>query len=125
MPHATNQFPFESKILAWTKIISDSMTDDPHRAFLLTFDENGWNGDTFFSDGRSFPAGRLESLRVFNKCWFSYEPSGAPAHYVISWKNVQRETVERIMNAEFDEEDFVSQRTGARIEFPQKWSVVF
>jgi hypothetical protein len=125
MPHATNEFRFEERIAGWCGKFSKTMTGNSLRAFFVAFDEHGSVINCYFAEGRSLEYGREQFLQSCSKGWLSWSPFDAPEYYSVGWSNVSREAMERLIAEPFPEEDFVSERTGEKIEFPAEWSVVF
>jgi hypothetical protein len=125
MPHATDEFIFERKIAAWCGKFSKTMTGNPHRAFLTAFDERGEVSQLFFAEGKILDPEKVDSFQSCNRRWLNWSPFGAPQSRSLGWQNLTREAMERLTGERFPEEDFVSDRTGKRIEFPEKWFVVF
>jgi len=125
MPHATNDFPFEGRVFGWCEKFSKTMTGNPHRALLVAFDGRGDVAQAVFAEGKSLQPEREEFLCSHSNGWLIWQPFDAPEYYSVGWRNVSREAMERLIAERFPEEDFVSERTGEKIDFPEEWSVVF
>jgi hypothetical protein len=125
MDHATYQYSFEWKILDWCGQLSKTMTGNSHRAFFLVVDERGEVAQVFFAEGKRMDYQRAEFLRSHNHGWLNYEPYPAPSDYSVSWRNISLEAIERLVGTRFPEGDFVSERTGEKIVFPEAWAIGF
>jgi hypothetical protein len=125
MPYAARDFPFERKIAAWCQGFSKTMTGNPHRAFLVTFDGRGCVATSVFGEGKILEPERERLLQSGSKGWLSWRPFEAPQSLSVGWQNVSREAMERLLGERFPEADFVSYRTGGKIEFPEEWPAVF
>jgi hypothetical protein len=125
MPRATCQYSFEWKILDWCGKFSKTMTGNPYRAFFLAVDERGEVVQLFFAQGKYMELERVEFLRSQYNGWLNYSPFEAPEDYSVSWRNVPLEAMERLVGERFPERDFVSERTGEKIVFPDAWAVGF
>jgi hypothetical protein len=124
MPHATCKYPFEWRIFDWAKQFSSILTGHAHYAFFMTFTEGGLTRKVIFGDQpEEFDRRGLEALQRESSSWLFHDPFEGPEYTYIQWHNVDRRTLERIMGAEFEPDDFVSNEES--IEFPTSWGVMF
>jgi len=120
MPHTTAKFQFEYKILMWAGHFSTVMTGDD-RCFLMVLDTDGAVRQLLFGENEhDYDRATWESLRQSNPCWLFYHPFDGPVHTYVEWRNVQRETMERLIGKHFEDTDL-----DERAEFPASWSVMF
>jgi hypothetical protein len=125
MPHATCEFGFEWEVFRWCGGFSNRMTGKDYKAFFIALDESGSVTQLVFSDTKSFGFERKETVRSDCTAWIFYDPFDAPEYCAIEWGNVHRETMERLMAKQFSEDDFISEKTKARMEYPASWFVMF
>ena len=124
MPHGTSEFPFEQKIAAWCQRFSKTMTGNPHRAFLVAFDERGEVSQLLFGEGKTLEPEREGSFKSCHRRWLNWSPFHAPESRSLAWRNVSLDAMKRLTLERFPEGDFVSDETGSKKEFPEDWSVV-
>ena len=124
MPHATCKYPFEWKIFSWAAHFSSVLTGDYDNAFFMAFTEDGLTKKIILGDHpETFDRKELEVLQQEASSWLFHDPFEGPVYTYIQWQNVDRRTMERLMGANFEPNDFVS--NGKSIEFPTSWSVMF
>lgn len=123
MPHATNQYGFEWKILEWATRFSKALCADPHVPFLIVLSADGHAEQIHF--GRA-PEEHDEDvwrqLRTPASAWFAYDPFEGPVHTHLSWQLVPRAVFERLLGAPLVAVDTTA---GPQIDFPDTWSVMF
>lgn len=123
MPQATCKFLFEFRILGWASNFSDTMTGE-NRGFLIVFSLDGAVERIFFGSFRcDFNLDLKRTITESAVSYFFYHPFEAPEYTFIEWKNLPRQTLERLMKEEFDQNDLTA--SGETIEFPTTWGVMF
>jgi len=132
MPHATDRFPFEFRMLSWAHHLSHVMTGE-NRCFLLVLDSQGAVRQLLFGeDEYNYDSETWQAAMQSNPCWLFYHPFDGPVHTYMQWQNVQRTTLERLTGRPFEDADFFEtvlpqspQTAGERVEFPVSWNVMF
>ena len=124
MPHATCKYQFEWKILDWATHLSSILAGHCHYAFFMVFTEDGLAKKVILVDHpETFDRKELQALQEEASSWLFYDPFEGPVYTYIQWQNVDRRTIERLMGANFEPNDFVS--NDKPIEFPTSWGVMF
>jgi len=124
MPHATNQYRFEWKILEWAGRLGGSLSGQPHVPFLILFSSDGRPQQIHFGhapEQHDEPAWRR--LRESTPAWFAYDPFEGPVYTSVSWQHLPKAVFERLLGTPFVREDLTA--NGRQIEFPDTWSVMF
>jgi hypothetical protein len=124
MPRATCKYQFEWKIFNWVKHLSHILTGHPDYAFFMVLAENGLTRKIILGDHpETFDHKELEGLQQEASCWLFHDPFEGPVYTFVQWQNVGRGTVERLMGAEFEPDDFLYDDKS--IEFSTSWGVMF
>ncbi len=124
MPQATCEYQFEWKIFNWAKHFSRILTGHYHYAFFIVFTGNGLTKKIVFGDHpEEFDRKELEALQQEAFSWLFHDPFEGPEYTYVQWQNVDRRTIERLMGAGFEPNDFVSD--DKTIEFPTSRGVMF
>jgi hypothetical protein len=124
MPRATNKYHFEWKIFDWAQHFSSILTGHCHYAFFMVFTENGLTKKIVLGDQpEEFDRKELETLQQEASSWLFHDPFEGPVYTYVVWQNIDRRTIERLIGAEFEPNDFASD--DETIEFPTSWGVMF
>jgi hypothetical protein len=134
MPHSTVGYPFEGKVFAFAQQLSERLAGNSGECkFLMRLDANGAvtsielarpiGGDYFDRD----------QLEAEDGSYLYYDPFDAPIYTWICWNRIACATMERLMAAPFEEQDFVqfaqlSSRVGTLDPpgaFPESHGVMF
>jgi len=128
MLRSTYKYPFEWKVFDWAMRFSDKMTGE-NRGFFIEFGRGGDVIAVIFSiTTRQSIAPQKNTLTEKADAWLFYDPFDAPEYAYIEWKNITRETMERILGETFAEEDFmpILYRSQEECkEWPSTWQVMF
>jgi len=120
MPHATAKFQFEYKVFSWATHFSTVMAGD-NRCFLMALDADGAVRQLLFGENEyDYDRQTWDSLRESSPSWLFYHPFDGPVYTYMEWRNVQRETMERLIGQRFEDTDL-----DERAEFPASWGVMF
>jgi hypothetical protein len=124
MPHATCKYQFEWKVFHWATHFSTILTGHPYDAFFMAFTEAGHTKKIILGDQpETFDHQELEALQQESSSWLFYHPFEGPVYTSIQWQNVDRRTMERLIGANFEPDDFLS--SDGSVEFPTSWGVMF
>ena len=132
MPHATNSYPFESKVFAWANEFARRMTGHNARAFILLLDGDGVVRSLHFSGGQAFDAPEKDRLAATAPGHIFYDPFDFPEYGYLSWSGVGRAAMERVTGVTFTSGDFVrlasqaGRSSGREVsDYPECWGVMF
>lgn len=124
MPHATNQYGFEWRILEWASRLSSQLTGAADFPFLMLFGPDGQIHRIHFGDGPQQHDDRAwQLLREAVPKWFFYDPFDAPEYTYIGWQGVAEAWFELVLGVSFEISDLTA--AGKTIEFPMNWGVMF
>jgi hypothetical protein len=124
MPRATCGYRFEWKILNWAKDFSRILTGHEHYAFFIALTEDGRTKKVIVGDQpETLDRKELEALQQESSCWLFHDPFEGPEYTYVQWQNVDRRTMERLVGASFEPNDFLSKDES--VEFPTSWGVMF
>ena len=133
MPHTTQAYPFEWKVLDFAQALSARLAGKRFVSFLMVFDdkgsvrtvqlerpENGWHDLT-------------KRLDESGSAYLFYDPFDAPEYTWLSWRQTDRSTMERLIEHHFDNVDFVkTPRAPSRAPdlevpnlYPVSWGAMF
>lgn len=131
MIQVTVEYPFEYKILKsmdalgyqlFNIINPDTMEINDDRGYVFEFDKSGRlnriNSSSFeLMDSGEKPDETTPML--------FYDNFQRPEHVWIGWNLMTREMMERVLNLQFDKNDFVSRSGVTLFSFPESHQVVF
>jgi hypothetical protein len=124
MPRATCKYRFEWKVFDWAKNFSEILTGHDQYAFFIAFTETGRARKVIVGDRpETFDRQELEALQGESPSWLFHDPFEGPVYTYIQWQNVERRTMERLLGASFEPNDFMS--NDKSVEFPTSWGVMF
>ncbi|MBS0213269.1 MAG: hypothetical protein JSR26_08860 [Proteobacteria bacterium] len=135
MPHATNAYPFEWKILEFARSLSARAAGgDGQHGFLLTPTAQGAMQTLRLDcpDGSWRPL--AEALDRVETAYLLYDPFEPDEYTFLRWQRIERATMEALVGCAFEETDFhpaawphVKQpRDGLpTLQFPACWEVMF
>lgn len=124
MPQSTYRYPLEWKILRGLANMSELLANHADQAMFIVFTENGLTKKIILGDRpRHLDHNDLEGAKREASSWLFYHPFDAPEYIYVQWQNVELATMERLIRAGFEPNDFVS-NVGV-ISFPSSWSVMF
>lgn len=106
MPRSTVKYGFEFAILDWAHRFSTVMTGQDRGFFMVLTLDGAVQQVLFGGAPHHFDLAVKDSLIESNQCWLFYDPFDAPEYMWIEWRNVQRSTLERLMDKCFEAADF-------------------
>lgn len=125
MPHSTCKYRFELLIRDWAGSFGSRLCGSPYYTCFVAFSNDGAAKYVVFGNApeRSIDRDRLQNLMTSEWSWFFFDPFEGPAYQFAAWQNVQRDTIERLMDAWFRPQDF----NGSPLlgGFPVTWHVMF
>ncbi|GEM_PF-1147123 len=129
MPHATNEYPFEWRVLG---AVSTRLTP------LLELTHEGASSLVRLDDGSSQRFAvqiglepeelfqQLDQLRANGRPHLAIDPLDDGREYrYLSWAAVPQALMEAWLGEPFTAADFVSKKTGASRDYPESWGVMF
>lgn len=123
MPDATNQYPFETKVLEGMSNFAYQLTGKTGLGNGFKAILNGYGCLLSFFGQSEYPDFRERDLGM--DAYFLYDPFEEPEIQYISWSKVSKETLERILNIEFSAEDLQDSDGNQLNEFPTVHTVMF
>ena len=113
MPTATNRYPFENKVWDGLASLAFQLTgkSGEGNGFIAVLNSEG-NLLSVFSQSQ-FPDFR--DRREGTEAFLFYDPFDGPVYQYISWSNVSKHTLERILKIKFCSDDLIS-FSGDRID---------
>ena len=123
MPRATNKYPYEGKVWGGLVDLALQLTgkSEEGSGFAAILSRDGCVLSVFCE--REFPDFR-ERIDNADASLF-YDPFEGPEYQYISWSNVSRETLERILNVTFLPEDLIGFKCDPLDEIPSTHGVMF
>jgi len=134
MPHTTAAYGFELKILGFAGSLSAWLAGEEGRqSFVMVFSENGTVRTLQFDCPGGSWHQLTQGLDHAGTPYLFYDPFDAPDYTWLSWRRIERSTMERLIEASFESEDFVKSRhASARAgnldppaTYPASWGVMF
>jgi hypothetical protein len=125
MPHSTFQFLFEARVLDWAGRTSERMTGRLSR-FVLALGRDGVAHALLFEGATTDLRALRDELDRRGEPHLFYDPLDGGMEYIwLSWRGIPRAVMERLLEAELAHDDFVSEKTGERMDYPPDWGVMF
>ena len=134
MPHKTQAYPFELKILIFAQSLSTKLAGgNGHHSFLMILNDNGSVRTLQFEHSEDTWYQLTEKLNQAGESYLFYDPFDAPEYMWLSWRQIDRSTMERLIGTFFEETDFEkSQNASHRApdlkppkKYPVSWGVMF
>jgi hypothetical protein len=135
MPHTTFAYPFEGKVGDFAgKLAEDAGVDVRLQSYILTFDSNGNPSSPNFNPPSSGWFETTSALEFAGISYLFYNPLDDGMEYIwLSWANIDRSVMERLLNERFQDSDFLpltafvqrANRLTQAGEFPTSWSIMF
>lgn len=133
MPHSTQAYPFEWKVLSFAAGLSTRLTGRDFQGFVMALDEEGGARAVSFEPPEGGWAGITGEMDRAGTPYLFYDPFDGPAYTWLSWKGIDRTVMERLLGEPFADGDFTtsappSSRTPALDppgQFPSAWGVMF
>ncbi len=93
-----------------------NLTGHDHYAFSMAFTRNGRTKRAFLGDHPEIlDRKELEAPQAQSSSWPFHDPFDGPEYSCVQWQHVDRRTMEHLMGASFEPNDFVSNKS---MEFP-------
>ncbi len=132
MPHITQAYPFESKVLAFANSLSGRLASaGGDRSFLMELDSDGAVRTLRFECAEGSWRTLKASLDRADTPYIFYDPFDVPEYTWLSWRRIDRPTMERLMGECFEDADFqkhpqATSRAPDLIsnEYPESWGVM-
>ena len=137
MTHMTQGYPFEWKVLGFANNLSRRLAGDGC-TFLMVLNSEGALRTLQFEHSESSWHDLTQQLKEADESHVFYDPFDAPEYTWISWHNVERPTMERLIGKHFDGSDFAKSSAppaphpayaAPELEpvntFPVSWGVMF
>lgn len=127
MVHATDQFEFEWQLWKWASGFARRLTGHGHTNFLVRLDDDQCVthielGQPGGAEGERPPwEEELETLPAF----IYWNPFDGPEYQALSWRNIERDTMERLAGVKLGLGIAATLRPHEPVEFPTSWQVVF
>ena len=134
MPHATQAYPFELKVVNFAFILASRLRAETESgSFLMLFDKTGSIESMQFDSPAKPLMPETEKLEAAGTAYFFYDAFEPDEYTWLAWHNVNRSSMERMMATSFIEEDFIPiEGMNSRAKplspekvYPQTWSVMF
>lgn len=134
MPHMTQAYPFEWKVLGFAQNLSMTLAGkDGNASFLMVLNDNGAVRTLQFECPKNGWHNLTNRLDESGAGYLFYDPFEAPEYTWLSWRLIDRSTMERLVGNCFEDADFVKTRQAASqapsLEppntFPVSWGVMF
>jgi hypothetical protein len=133
MPHTTYAYPFERKVRDFAQRYSCQLAGDEHHTFLMLFDPPGVVRTLYFKCPDNSWHILMERLDKDESSYLFFDPFDAPECVWLSWRQIDRPTMERLIGSHFKDADFEKGLYGASQapdlqppnEFPASWEVMF
>jgi hypothetical protein len=123
MPHSTLAFPFEMKIGGALAELSRRFTAGDTGLLLEIIDGDVSRVLCKGADVDFHAA--MTGLKQATASYIVYDPFDASEYTWVSWENVGRGTMERVLDIRFVEEDFFKLRGDGRQQYASRWGVMF
>ncbi len=131
MPHVTQAYPFEGKVLEFAGKLTAMLTGDSH-TFLIVFQEDGTAQTVTFEQPSPSWHDVTQELTNAGKPYLFYDPFEAEYTWLI-WQRIERATMERLIGRPFVESDFVAHPAASSRApslapahtYPVSWGVMF
>lgn len=132
MPHKTQAYAFEQKILEFAGNLSKSLSG-ANRTFVMIFNGTGAVQTIIVKKPSASSNDLTKQLEETKQPIFFYDPFDAPRHTWISWFMIKRSTMERVIGKRFDDFDFQKSESASewtpelspKNVFPESWGVMF
>lgn len=133
MPHMTQAYPFEWKVLVFAHRLSEKLAGKPFVSFLMVFDDKGSVRTLQFEHPENGWHILTKRLNESGAVYLFYDPFDAPEYTWLSWSHIDRSTMERLIEHPFEDADFVKeQHATSRAPdlkvpnmYPVSWGVMF
>lgn len=134
MPHTTQAYPFEWKVHAFAQRLSAQLAGGQgYDSFLMVLNAQGSVQTLFFKCPEDSWHQVRERLDQAGTAYLFYDPFGAPEYSWLSWRQIDRSTMERLLGDQLQDTDFIKlEHAGSRApdlerpdEFPVSWGVMF
>lgn len=132
MPHMTQAYPFEWKVLGFAASLASKLAGRGHHSFLMMVDGDGSVQSLQFEcpeDGWHKLTAKLDEAGA---SYIFYDPFDTPDYTWMSWRNIDRSTMERFIGNRFGDADFVKAEHSASQApelnplntYPASWGVM-
>jgi hypothetical protein len=125
VPHSTIAFPFEGKVFEWLDGLCTRLRPGPPQTYLILLDDDGGVQSLSFERPAEHWAAEKDRLRTQDRPFVFFDPFDYPEYAWVEWHRVSRATMERLLGAPFEQQDFVSARDGTTREYPESWGVMY
>jgi hypothetical protein len=134
MPHMTQGYPFEWKVLGSAESLSTKLAGTQgYHSFLMVLDGNGSVRTLQFECPEDSWHQLTERLDRAGAAYLFFDPFDAPEYTWLSWRHIDRSTMERLIGDRFVDADFAkAQHVTSRAPdleppntFPTSWEVMF
>jgi len=123
VPHVTRSYAFEDKVFTWADDLSLLMTGH-HSAFILKFGGNGRVRTLEFGDIARYRIDK-QSVDAKAESYLFFDPFDYQEDCWISWKEIDRCTMERLIGRKFEDSDFGHHLDGTLQLYHSTWSLMF
>ena len=133
MPRVTQAYPFEWKVLGFASSLSSRLASGGgDRSFLMELDSDGAVRTLQFECPEDSWHALKESLDRADTPYLFYDPFDVPEYTWLSWRRIDRPTMERLMGECFEDADFQKHSHATSRapnlnsnEYPESWEVMF
>ncbi|MFT7662102.1 MAG: hypothetical protein ACI87A_000313 [Planctomycetota bacterium] len=134
MPHATQAYPFEMKVMNFAYSLASQLRSEiENKSFLMTLNENGSLESMEFDSAPNPLMPETEKLAEAGTAFLFYDAFEPNEYTWLAWHGIEQGTMERLMSTNFKDEDFIQMANmssrGKRLNpektYPKTWSVMF
>jgi len=133
MPHSTQGYLFECKILGFALGLSEKLTSERRpKSFVLVFDDSGAARHIQFDCPQGGWPVLVDQLVAAKTPYLFYDPFEPDEYTWLAWGGVEKSTMERLIGESFEQADFEKMKfatpraqTLEPAEYPISWSVMF
>ena len=126
MPRTTHEYPFESHVLAGLgeRLRPFLELAGPAASYVLVLHPDGSSQINVFRTDTDRDRARRDGVEGQSYLFFDPVDDGMEYRW-LTWKDIDRTTMERLIGRTFAPEDFVSMRSRKERDYPQSWGVMF
>jgi hypothetical protein len=134
MPHMTQAYPFEWKIIGFASRLSAQLAGGQgYHSFLMVLSAEGAVQTLHFESPADSWHQLTDRMDRAGTSYLFYDPFDAPEYIWLSWRHVDRSTMERLIGEQFQDADFIKlQHATSRAPdlkppgaYPPSWGVMF
>ena len=127
MPRTTHEYPFEQQVAAGIGARVERLLELTGLAssYLLVLNSDGSLALSIYPMDM-YPEQQLEGVRASGKSYVFYDPLEDGMEFInLQWHQIDLATMENLIGRTFDSGDFVSNKSGKVIDYPENWGVMF